>query len=120
MADNEIIKALECCGDPYDICANCPIPNDIKDDCRCGEHLANNALDLITRQQAEIEKLKEQIAEVNKTIKSEAIKEFVDRLKEVSSEMVMMCDNGTPISISYSISSKKLDSILKEMVGDKK
>ena len=72
----------------------------------------------INRKQSEIERLKEQIAEVNKTIKSEAVKEFFDRLKEVSSEMVMMCDNGTPISISYSISSKKLDSILKEMVGE--
>lgn len=52
-----------------------------------------------------------------KTAKSEAVKEFVDRLKEVSSEMIM-CNNGTSIPISYSISSKKLDSILKEMVGD--
>ena len=54
MTDNEIIKALKCCGDPDSICAECPI----KDDCGCNEHLANYALDIIKRQQAEIENLK--------------------------------------------------------------
>ena len=100
----------------------------------CQRRVAKDMRDLITRQQADIEKLNAKnmltISERNafrtsfydvlkqlKTAKSEAVKEFVDRLKEVSSEMIM-CDNGTPISISYSISSKKLDSILKEMVGE--
>lgn len=134
MTDNEIIEALECCGDPYDICAHCPIPNDIKGDCRCCEYLANNALDLITRQQAEIERLKNENmakeAEYNdmleqrnsverylETAKSEAVKEFVDRLKEVSSKFIM-CDNGTQIIQYHQISTRKLDSILKEMVGE--
>lgn len=57
MNDKEIIKALECCGVPYKICAECPMPNDIKEDCRCCGHLANYALDLITRQQADIDRL---------------------------------------------------------------
>lgn len=61
MTDNEIIKALECCGKPYNICVECPMPNNIKDDCRCGEHLANYALDIINRQQAEIEKIKKKL-----------------------------------------------------------
>lgn len=52
MTDNEIIKALECCsnGEP---CANCPYQK------QCDEtDLAEIALDLINRQQAEIERLK--------------------------------------------------------------
>ena len=53
MSDEEITKALECCGDPYSVCAECPI----KDDHGCNEKLANYALDIINRQQAEIEKL---------------------------------------------------------------
>lgn len=51
MTDNEIIKALECCMD--DDCDNCP---DTFGNC---EHNAmRNALDLINRQKAEIERLK--------------------------------------------------------------
>ena len=45
--------------------------------------IVRKAEEEINRQQAEIEKLKKQIAEVNKTIKSEAIKEFAKRLKEM-------------------------------------
>lgn len=52
MKDNEIIKALECC--IKDDCDNCP---DTFGNC---EHNAmRNALDLINRQKAEIERLKE-------------------------------------------------------------
>ena len=53
MTDNEIMEALKCCGDPYSTCVECPI----KTDRRCNEHLANYALDLINRQQAEIDRL---------------------------------------------------------------
>ena len=94
MTDNEIIKALECCSEPYNICAECPMPNHIKDDCRCGEHLANYALDLINRQQEEIERLQNTINDIldrkpilveraEKYAKSEAIKEFAEKLKEI-------------------------------------
>ena len=57
LTDKEIIKALECC--PRGIgmkCEKCPM-------CRtndCMTKLYVNTLDLITRQQAEIERLKKQ------------------------------------------------------------
>ena len=116
LTDSEIIEALECCGDPYDICAHCPIPNDIKGDCRCCEHLANNAHDLITRQQAEIERLKGRVnlleAEIYAPIKAkaraEAVKEFAARLK---------C--GVPQETGV-IRCSDIDDLVKEMVGDEK
>lgn len=115
MTDKELIKALE----------NKINGSDFQ------SYGDDDILDLIICQKAEIERLQKKVEELSEVLsdsirirykeaKSEAVKEFANRLKEVSSEMVMMCDNGTPISISYSISSKKLDSILKEMVGNEK
>ena len=86
--------------------------------------LLNSTLDLIYRQQAEIEKLKEEIQITkdaytmlqtkNEIIKSEAVKEFAERLKEKSfktirnygltKDVVEVCD---------------IDNLVKEMVGDK-
>jgi hypothetical protein len=56
MTDNEIIKALECC--KKDDCDNCP--NDFGN---CYANLAGYALDLINRQKAEIERLKDFVAD---------------------------------------------------------
>ena len=77
--------------------------------------IVRKAEEEINRQQAEIEKLMERIAEVSKTIKSEAIKEFAKRLKEKSyktirnygltKDVVEVCD---------------IDNIVKEMVGGEK
>ena len=129
LTNEDIISSLEVIATTCN-CNECKIRNCKWGTCNCEQITANAALDLIKRQQAEIERLEKllngrdqlinALNKCYKQAKSEAVKEFVDRLKEVSSEMVMMRDNGTPISISYSISSKKLDNILKEMVGDKK
>ena len=57
MTDNEIIKALECCAN-CESCdfetSNCPLVEEAE----CRSLLAQKALDLITRQQSEIESLK--------------------------------------------------------------
>lgn len=95
MVDKDIIKALECCaGDGS--CAECPY--DVG--CVNGNHrLAEDTLKLIKRQQAEIERLHEvingfeeqahkelmaymQLSEKYQNAKSEAVKEFAERLKE--------------------------------------
>ena len=83
MTDNEIIKALECCSDSN--CHECPIEG-------CTDDIFRNALDLINRQKEKNESLKVDLAKCSirldnlyKTadeIKSEAIKEFAERLKE--------------------------------------
>lgn len=138
MSDEEIIKALECCGKPYNICVECPMPNNIKDGCRCGEHLANYALDIINRQQEEIERLKgkcentqigynfaqdetkrlkkdkyklqkalNQSEDYRVMAKSEAVKEFAERLKR-------------KIDVVYSIKNLQdnIDNLVKEMIGE--
>lgn len=57
MTDNEIIKALECCGVSAEgNCRECPLINDYSP---CGVTLTANALNLINRQKAEIERLEE-------------------------------------------------------------
>ena len=44
--------------------------------------IVRKAEEEINRQQAEIEELKKQIAEVNKTIRSEAVREFAERFEK--------------------------------------
>lgn len=91
MTDNEIIKALECCDKNNCFC--CPYRMDNV----CISNLRNDALDLINRQKAEINRWEsecgkqsvlwrshfESIFETAKeTIRAEAIKEFAERLKK--------------------------------------
>lgn len=86
MTDNEIIKALECCKN--DDCDNCP--NTFGN---CYANLAGYALDLIERQQAEIDRLTTENERVKTKIykmaidkalaekaSAEAIKEFEEKL----------------------------------------
>ena len=100
MTDNEIIKALGFCKNVY--CnGDCPL----SDDSLCAETLARNTLDLIQRQQAEIDRLKKEndilsqnsdtafqdglneaqdlyAEQIKDEIKAEAVKEFADRIVE--------------------------------------
>ena len=125
LTDEEIISSLEVIATTCN-CNECKIRSGKWGTCNCSETTANAALGLINRQQDEIDSLRAHLKRIcaerdahictNNIIKSEAIKEFVDRLKEVSSK-ITMCDNDTPISTSYQISSEGLDSILKEMVS---
>ena len=109
MTDNEIVKTLECCAE--DKCRECPLLND-----DCGEViLCKNALDLINRQKAEIERLEKDRASLiehlkksrkqTKTAKAEAIKEFAERVKVV-------------VKFNYIVWDEQIDYIVKEMVGD--
>lgn len=121
MKDNKIIKALECCSDTD--CDNCPF----EEQCRRNGSLSDIALDLINRQNAEIERLQKHSKEVaenctqllrlndketNKrfleaieVVKSKAIKEFAERLK------------GCRV-IQTSNMSGYIDNLVKEMVGE--
>ena len=111
MTDNDIIKALETCLS-YEYISDC-------EKCQyfavgCQDKLIEQALDLINRQKEEIERLKDypyttQI-EVSKKlesqIKSEAITEFAERLKDI-----YKVHDGLHITIN---------NLVKEMVGENK
>lgn len=95
MTDNEIIKALGCCGEIDGLfCNGCTY----KSENDCVVALARDAHDLINRQKAEIDRLNHIRAELSKGIdiwidiakremgyvelaRAEAIKEFVERLR---------------------------------------
>ena len=85
MTDNEIIKALESCKRAsVNRCEECPY----KERITCALELRRDALDLINRQQAEIERLQKVRANILKVMKenisqteTEAIKEFERKIK---------------------------------------
>ena len=97
MTDNEIIKALECCTYHHGRCTSCPLYAEVITGCQ--STLFDNALDLINRQKAEIERLNEKITAKDENnyyfmgqlrlareklliARSEVIKEVEKRLKE--------------------------------------
>ena len=125
MTDNEIIKAMQCVMGNDVSCSECeyqkalPFPS-------CRRMCAKNALDLINRQKAENESLKVDLAKCSirldnlyKTadeIKSEAIKEFAERLKKYFKKFsgAYWMFKGEPKHIPEDII-PDIDKIVKEM-----
>lgn len=109
MTDKEIIKALECCSNQKYI-SDCEKCKYFAFDCK--DTLIEQALDLINRQQAEIERLKgwQDLlkAEKHSLIKAEAVKEFAERLKAVSH----------PYADTQMVFELQIDNLVKEMVGE--
>ena len=133
MTDNEIIKALECCDNCF--CEECSYKPKLHN---CREELCHDAVDLINRQKAEINRLnlkleavqeaKDQIekdvfnAEMNldgllehiSKAKSEAIRGFAERLKKTM--ISTRCDKSG--YCHYVTEDCEIDNLVKEMVGD--
>ena len=80
MEDREIIKALECCSDGWS-CESCAFDDEDETMSECTSKLAKEALDLIQRQQAELDRL-ERHTKMHDEIQAEAVKEFADRIVE--------------------------------------
>lgn len=123
MTDNEIIKALECCGIETS-CKGCPY-HDIS---FCQDNICKDALDLINRQKADIEMLNglvkslEELCETKTTlltdancslitVRAKAIKEFAERVKERAKAHYF--DN-----CCYAVSIEEIDNLVEEMVGE--
>lgn len=111
MNEKDILKALECHQSARPNCAECPFHKRPED---CLESLQRDALELIKSQQTEIKRLNtnmdSMVAEHSRLIanaKSEAIKEFVERLKG-ESELVI------PYRL---VSVDEIDDLVKEMTG---
>ena len=71
MTDNKIIKALECCSKNI-LCGQCPL----KEKNSCTNKLSAYALELISRQQAEIERLHDEVSKTRRKALLEASSKF--------------------------------------------
>ena len=125
MTDSEIIKALECCGEMHE-CSICPRYDRNND--LCQEDLHIDALSLITSQKAEIEQLQKKyemavaereanvkgFTEQLATIKSEARKEFAERLKEQKYQSSDWSHGEHPFVVEES----DIDNLLEEMESE--
>lgn len=121
LTPEEIKKALECCKRDFSMrnCLDCPYNKE--NSAKCMSFMIKDALDLINHQQAEIERLNKQNETLHKRYlnkhtayceleeeleetKSEAIKEFAERLKNL-------------IRFSNQPDRHYIDNLVKEMVG---
>lgn len=120
MTDEQVIKALECCGNIIvSSCKDCPFHE--KYNANCVRELTKEALDLIKRQQAEIERyktlyedLKAENLETIKAIKdykTEAINDFVAYFYD---ECVTF-DNG----VTLLVDKEDFDNLVKELTEGK-
>ena len=122
MKDNEIIKALKCCGNKElaHLCSVCPKFD--KDNDYCQEELHEASLDLINRQKVEVERLQKQLKEgidlsddVFKIVKAEAYKEFAERLLERKYLSVEWSHGGHP----YVVEEDDIEDVLTELTERK-
>ena len=113
MNDSEIIKGLECCYKTFD-CETCPYNRE--DNKRiylgspeCKGVSIKDVVDLIHRQQAEIDRLN---IEINiEAVKSEAVREFAESLKR-KSELVAPSVWAIPYR---AVAVADIDKLLEEM-----
>ncbi len=134
LTDNEIVKALECCiGNGSCKELQCPMRKECDEDI---DSIYKSALDLINRQNAEIERLKQIVGftpargsgkspflnMVLDNVKAEAYKECIEKVEEI------ICDNTYPdfdinhkaVNIWKAEAYKNIDNLLKELVGEQK
>ena len=120
ITDEEIKSSLEVIATTRN-CNECKIRNCKWGTCNCSQITANAALDLINRQETEIEKLKgstivSNIMEsqrIKREAKAEAYKEFAERLNEKA--QIADCFD----SYNMVVGTHFIDNLLKEMVGEK-
>lgn len=110
LTDNDIIKALECCSKTN--CRDCPyIQNGNIFDITCSINMAKDALDLINRQNAEIERLQRLGASATRKMvnaRAEAINAYSDEVRK----------RCTEIGIYPVIVKNIMEDVRKEMVGE--
>ena len=112
MEERDIIKANDLCSKTPQQCKDCPFCK--FDD--CVSELAEKTIDLINRQQAEIERLETNCLSMAQTMpnmakaeRTEAVKEFAERLKVIGAR-----NNAGHILFVE----KNFDNLVKEMVGE--
>ena len=136
MSDNEIKKALECCSKGNQCKSDCPYDNEDDSCIECTSLLTKYALDLINRQQAEIERLNkarqrqaqflgeergQKYELLNKigTAKTEAIKEVLSVLEttiEESDKYIREYEDSKE-QRAYNKALRDVYNLVKEMTG---
>ena len=145
MTDNEIIKALEICNSDADAgwCDICPYEGTVGSG--CSYNLICDTIAIITRQKARIERLEKQlygervylkqllpknfdfehctVLEAVVNARTEAIKEFVDRLRNKLQEFddTPSYDRGYDVGYDNCLTAVEdvIDDIVAEMVGER-
>ena len=139
MQDNDIIKALECCNKlnhnewsaNLKICKEeCPYKANCYDEEK-NINMISDTLDLINRQQAEIERLKKEnlilsqkranlfeILETNEKGRIRGIKEFAERLKALDRLDVDVSYGYGREHYTEAIAVNLIDNLVKEIIGE--
>ena len=112
FTDEDIVKALGRCENADGF--GCPFDGEMD----CVHKSAQLILDLINRQKAEIESLKEAYAIYEETtglkwVRAEAIKEFADRLTN-NADLITV----NHFDSKWAISQDEIDNLVKEMTGE--
>lgn len=133
--DEQIKKGAECCLGTK-VCSGCPF---YEEDVYCRKVLAQSIFDIINRQEAEIERSQDEIAEYQNRvlcskgliltkslteydelindIASEAIKEFAERLKKSAFDCDVSFGFGRE-HYTEAVTVFEIDNLVKEMVGE--
>lgn len=110
--DEEIIKALEYCNADRNECDKCVFQKECESN-PFYSAVAEHALNLINRQESEIERLKKEVS-----VARDVCKEFANKLEE-------KCGIFTPLGVNWieetmAVRVSDIDKILKEMVDKEK
>lgn len=133
MNDAEIIRALECHQNTRPTCAECPLYIR-KQPIDCLEQLQRSALNLIRRQQADIEKLATQNVKLKKCFTIEfddnklkkIVKKTVDRItidiKQAENEAIRefaekLKEKFEIADVVVTVDSKDIDNLVEETIG---
>ena len=121
MTDTEIIKALECCTTKGAKCSDCPAFRKV-DRSNCKKYF-RGAIDLINRQQAEIERLKADNKTLENVIKNNFLEKAgldIDPLAEIRAKAIKefaIALRQQAFDRLY-VSIDEINNLLKEMVGE--
>ena len=111
MTDKEIIEGLRCCGkiDRCLQCRECPYFREVD----CVDKSTNDVLDLINRQQAEIERLtkcrKEEVEKLMSAIDKVITEAKIEAIQEFANEIL------SPFEGQAYLSKKDLETIVKNL-----
>ena len=117
LNDTEIIKVLEICLNKSGGCisAKCPLVNDL----HCKELLISRCFEIINRQQVVID-LFANIGKLYSEVRSEAVREFVEKLKREKFCRLTEYDEGGWAAERLAVKVDDIDNLVSEMFPKQK